>query len=128
MIATTNITRLGTVLLRVGDVDRAVDFYVGGLGFEKGLDADYGGGNRWVEVSPPGAATTLALVPATDADPAGHGTEVSLASRDAAADHANLLARGVDIDAAMIQMGPGVPPMFRFRDGDGNRFRVVERA
>jgi hypothetical protein len=25
-------------------------------------------------------------------------------------------------------MGEGVPPMFTFRDPDGNRFRVVERA
>lgn len=127
MIATTNITRLGTVLLRVGDIDRAIDFYVERLGFETRIDADYGGGNRWVEVAPPGAATTLALVPATDADPAGGAGEVSLASRDAAADHANLLARGVDADAALIRIGGGVPPMFTFRDPDGNRFRLVER-
>jgi hypothetical protein len=25
-------------------------------------------------------------------------------------------------------MGHGVPPMFTFRDPDGNRFRVVERS
>jgi catechol 2,3-dioxygenase-like lactoylglutathione lyase family enzyme len=114
------------VLLRVADIDRAIDFYVDALGFEKRLDADYGAGNRWVEVAPPGAATTLALVPSTDEDPAGRSGEVSLASRSAAADHANLLARGVDADGSLIQM-PGVPPMFTFRDRDGNRFRVVER-
>jgi catechol 2,3-dioxygenase-like lactoylglutathione lyase family enzyme len=127
MIATTNITRLGSVLIRVDDVDRAIDFYVSTLGFEKLIDAEYGAGNRWVEVAPPGAATTLALVPSTGDDPAGRGGEVSLATKDAAADHATLLAHGVDADASLIQMGGGVPPMFTFRDADGNRFRMVER-
>ena len=27
----------------------------------------------------------------------------------------------------VIRMGEGVPPMFTFRDPDGNRFRMVER-
>jgi hypothetical protein len=34
----------------------------------------------------------------------------------------------VDADAELIQMGEGVPPMFTFRDGSGNGFRVVERG
>ena len=29
--------------------------------------------------------------------------------------------------AEVMRMGEGVPPMFTFRDGDGNRFRMVER-
>jgi catechol 2,3-dioxygenase-like lactoylglutathione lyase family enzyme len=124
---TTHITRLGTVLVPVTDQDRSVDFYTGTLGFEKRIDADYGGGNRWVEVAPAGAATTLALVPSTEQTPAGSGSELSLATRNAAADHADLLARGVDADAALIRMGGGVPPMFTFRDPDGNRLRMVER-
>ena len=53
---------------------------------------------------------------------------MSLATTDAAADHAALLAAGVDADAELIRMGEGVPPMFTFRDPDGNRFRVVERG
>jgi len=38
------------------------------------------------------------------------------------------LARGVGADPELIRMGEGVPPMFTFRDGDGNRFRMVERG
>src|SRR5580704_3605267 len=98
MIQTTNITRLGTVLVPVADQDRAVAFYTQTLGFEKRIDADFGGG-RWIEVAPPGAATTLALTAATEQAPAGSGSELSLATRDAAADHAELVARGVDADA-----------------------------
>jgi catechol 2,3-dioxygenase-like lactoylglutathione lyase family enzyme len=114
------VTHVGTVIVPVADQDAALAFYTGTLGFEVRLDAPFPGG-RWLEVAPPGAATSVALV-------AGGGVEVSLATTDAAADHAALLAAGVDADAALIELGPGVPPMFTFRDPDGNRFRVVERS
>jgi catechol 2,3-dioxygenase-like lactoylglutathione lyase family enzyme len=117
----TAITRIGTVIVPVGDQDAALEFYVGTLGFEVRLDGPFGEGGRWLEVAPPGAATTLALVPAED------GVEVSLATGDADADHAALLAAGVDADAEVLRMGDYVPPMFTFRDPDGNRFRMVER-
>ena len=39
-----------------------------------------------------------------------------------------MLAAGVEADAELIDMGDGVPPMFTFRDNDGNRFRMVERG
>jgi catechol 2,3-dioxygenase-like lactoylglutathione lyase family enzyme len=123
--ATTHITRVGTVIVPVSDQDRALDFYLATLGFEKRMDAPYGPAGRWIEVAPQGASTTIALIPAGDGDPSGN--EVSFATRDAEADHAQLLARGVDVDAELIRMGDQVPPMFTFRDPDGNRFRVVER-
>ena len=53
--------------------------------------------------------------------------EVSLATADADADHAALHAAGVDADVEVMRMGDYVPPMFTFRDPDGNRFRIVER-
>jgi len=114
------VTRVGTVIVPVSDQDRALEFYVGTLGMEVRLDAELAPGRRWLEVGPPGAATSLALVP-------GDAMEVSLATADADADHAALLAAGVDADAEVIRMGESVPPMFTFRDPDGNPFRVVER-
>ena len=120
------ITRIGTVIVPVSDQDRALEFYVDTLGFEKRLDGPFGEGGRWVEVAPPGAATTIALIPRGDGDPTE--TEVSFATTNAEADHARLRARGVDADAELIRMGEFVPPMFTFRDPDGNRFRVVERS
>jgi catechol 2,3-dioxygenase-like lactoylglutathione lyase family enzyme len=61
----TAITGIRTVGVPVTDQDRAVEFYVGVLGLEKRLDvpAEQLGG-RWIEVAPPGSATTIALVPA----------------------------------------------------------------
>jgi catechol 2,3-dioxygenase-like lactoylglutathione lyase family enzyme len=121
----TRITRVGTVIVPVSDQDRALEFYVGTLGFEKRLDGPFGEG-RWIEVAPPGAATTIALVPSRAGE--GGGIEVSLATEDADADHAELRSRGVDADAAVMRMAESVPPMFTFRDPDGNRFRMVERG
>jgi catechol 2,3-dioxygenase-like lactoylglutathione lyase family enzyme len=113
------VTHVGTVIVPVADQDAALAFYTGTLGFEVRIDGPLPGG-RWLEVAPPGAATSLALVP-------GDAAEVSLASADADADHAALVAAGADVDAEVMRWGEGVPPMFTFRDPDGNRFRVVER-
>jgi catechol 2,3-dioxygenase-like lactoylglutathione lyase family enzyme len=121
----TRITQVGTVIIPVSDQDKALDFYLGTLGFEKRLDAPFGQGGRWVEVAPPGAATTIALVASSEGDPAD--IEVSFNTEDADADHASLLAGEVDADAEVIRMGEYVPPMFTFRDPDGNRFRIVQR-
>jgi catechol 2,3-dioxygenase-like lactoylglutathione lyase family enzyme len=125
MTNATRITRIGTVIVPVNDQEQALAFYVETLGFEKRLDAPFGQGGRWIEVAPPGAATTIALVQAPDDDPTG--IVVSLATDDADGDHETLLAHGVDADAAVLRMGDYVPPMFAFRDPDGNRFRMVQR-
>ena len=115
------ISEIGTVIVPVSDQDKALEFYVNTLGFEVRIDGAFGEGRRWLEVAPPGAATTIALVP-------GDGLEVSFTTADAGADHAELRAKRVDADDEVIHMGEGVPPMFTFRDPDGNRFRMVERG
>ena len=123
----THITQVGTVGVPVIDQDRALDFYLEKLGFEKRMDIPYGEGERWVEVAPPGAATTIALVRPREGDPTGIDTQVRFTTEDAEADHADLRARGVDADAEIMRMGGPVPPMFSFRDLDGNRLLIVER-
>lgn len=122
----TTISQVGTVAVPVSDVERALAFYVGVLGFETRMDATYGEGQRWVEVAPLGATTTVALAPSTDAVPTGADTGIRLTSADATADHAALLAAGADADDEVMRW-PGVPPMFGVRDPEGNRLYVVER-
>jgi catechol 2,3-dioxygenase-like lactoylglutathione lyase family enzyme len=117
---TTRITGVATVGLPVTDQDRALEFYVGELGFETRRDVPFGDG-RWIEVAPPGAATTIALVPA--GIPAG----IRLTTEDAGADHAELRARGVDADPEVLRI-PEAPPMFAVRDPDGNGLILVEGA
>ena len=62
----------------------------------------------------------------TEGEAAGIQTRVGFNSDDIDADHANLRARGVDADPAVMRMGDPVPPMFFFRDPDGNRFFIVQ--
>ena len=117
------ITEIGTVIVPVADQEAALEFYVGTLGFEVRIDGDYGDGERWLEVAPPGAVTTIALVPSD----AANGIEVSFTTRDAQADHGEMRAKGVDADEEVMDMGDYVPPMFTFRDPDENSFRMVQR-
>ena len=60
--ARTQITGVHTVGVPVNDQERALEFYTGALGLTKRLDVPMGGGGRWIEVAPPGAETTIALV------------------------------------------------------------------
>jgi catechol 2,3-dioxygenase-like lactoylglutathione lyase family enzyme len=122
----TRITSVRTVAIPVSDQQRAVDFYLGALGFEKRLDAAFGPGLRWVEVAPPGSSTSLALVLPGEGHRVGVDTGVRLSTSDADDDHAHLRARGVDTDPQVLRMAGGVPPMFSFRDPDGNTLYVVQ--
>jgi len=121
------ITGLITIGVPVSDQDRAVEFYVNALGFEKRRDAPFGDG-RWIEVAPAESATSIALVSQRDGRSAGIDTGIRLASRNAEADHAALLAAGVDADGEIMRVGDLVPPMFAFRDPDGNRLVLVEQS
>jgi predicted enzyme related to lactoylglutathione lyase len=49
----------------------------------------------------------------------------SLTTDDIDATHARLKASGVDVDAEVARMGEPVPPMFWFRDPDGNTLLIV---
>ncbi len=124
----THISQIGTVIVPVSDQDQALAFYLDKLGFEKRADIPFGRGDRWVEVAPPGAATTLALMPPQEGEEVGISTRVAFSSDDIDADHAALHARGVDVDEEVMRMGDPVPPMFFFRDQDANRFFIVQRS
>lgn len=120
----TPIIDMRTVGVPVTDQDRAVEFYVGTLGFETRLDVPVGQGARWIEVAPAGARTTIALVLAHEGLPAGVETGVRFTTTDADAIHAELLANGVDADDVL--RWPGVPAMFALRDQDGNGLEIIE--
>ncbi len=137
----THINQVGTVFVPVLDQARAIAFYLDKLGFDKRADFTYGGGQRWVEVAPPGSTVAIALVPPSEGKSAGSdATHCAFATDDIEADHATLRARGVDVDAEIARAGrqrPGlfslaasvrdpVPPQFFFRDPDGNRFLIVQ--
>jgi catechol 2,3-dioxygenase-like lactoylglutathione lyase family enzyme len=138
---TTRINEVGTIFVAVADQERALAFYRDVLGFELRAEFTYGGGIRWLEVAPPGAQNTIALVgPDEGGPPGGDRTYCAFATTDIEADHARLRAQGIDVDDEIARAGVSraglhsltatvpdpVPAQFFFRDPDGNRFLVVQ--
>jgi catechol 2,3-dioxygenase-like lactoylglutathione lyase family enzyme len=122
-----NLSKVGRVCVTVADTDRAIDFYVDTLGFEKVVDVPMGPEMRWVEVALPGHETTVALAPPPQGQSAGGAqTGIILDTSDVDADHATLKAAGVDVDAEVSRYGDPVPPMFWLRDPDGNSLTIVQ--
>jgi predicted enzyme related to lactoylglutathione lyase len=127
----TTASRLGEISLVVvpsNDVDRQIEFYES-LGFEKRTDVPFGGQYRWVEVYPPSGTTGIALAPPPPGSEAGsRETGIIVTTDDIDASHAQLKERGVDVDAEVSRMGDPVPPMFWFRDTEGNSLLIVQQS
>ena len=122
-----HITEVGRVAIPTADQDRALEFYVGTLGFELLSDVTFADGKmRWIEVLPSGSSTSIALAQPIEGGPTSVDTGIVLSSTDLEADHATLKAAGVDVDAEIARWGPPVPPMFRLRDPGGNTLTIVE--
>jgi lactoylglutathione lyase len=117
----TTITDIGTVGIPVRDQDQAVEFFVSTLGFEKRLDVRSGESFRWVTVAAPGASTSVALIAGPDS---GADTGIRFLVPDAETEHTAMRQRGIDVGDLL--RWPGVPPMFEFKDQDGNRFVIIE--
>ena len=131
------IDRVQLVTIPTTDQERSLAFYRS-LGFDVRADFPWDGGHRWIEVYPPGAPTGLALVPAGP-DPVGIRTGVILNTSDIDTAHAHLSHIGVDVDPAVARVGSPArvrigaveraepePPMFWFRDPDGNELLMVQ--
>ena len=127
MSAKLHITEVGRVAIPAADQDRALEFYVGTLGFELLSDETFADGKmRWIEVAPSGGSTAIALAPPMEGGPTSVDTGIILSSTDIDADHEALKAAGVDVDPEVARWGAPVPPMFRFRDPAGNALTLVE--
>jgi lactoylglutathione lyase len=121
----THITGVRTVSIPVNDQDTALRFYVEILGFAVLRDIPTPKGGRWIELAP-GTDTVIVTL-----EPAGPGVSrgaigIRFTTDDAEAAHGELQAAGVDTDE--ILRWPGAPPMFAFRDPDGNAFSITEIA
>ena len=123
----TRVDKVSTVVIPVADVDRAIDFYTDKLGFNKRVDIPFGDQYRWVEVGPGDAETTIALAPPPPGGSTGNReTGIGLQTDDIDAYHADLKAKGLDVDDEVSRMGDPVPPLFWLRDPEGNSLMVVQ--
>src|SRR5215210_5905061 len=106
------ITHVGRVTVPVSDQDEAIAFYTSTLGLSLVADVPFGDGERWVEVAPSGGGASLALVPGRDDYQPGRMTGIALDSSDPRADHEELEAKGVDVDANLMGGDGTVPLLF----------------
>ena len=86
-------TELSTVAIPVTDQERSKDLFEA-LGFKSSFDAELQEGFRWIELAPPGASTSVALVAAGSDLPAGVDHGIRLIATDARAAQAKLVAQG----------------------------------
>jgi catechol 2,3-dioxygenase-like lactoylglutathione lyase family enzyme len=120
------IREMNLVCIPTPDQDRAIEFYEQ-IGFEKRTDVPFGGGYRWVEVYLPASSTGIALAPPPPGQSAeGKETGITLTTDDIDATHAHFRSLGIDVDEDVSRMGDPVPPMFWFRDPNGNSLMVVQ--
>ena len=121
-----SISRLANVIIPVAEQDRALQFYTETLGLEKRADLPFGNGDRWIEVAPPGAETPIAICPpGPNTTAGGKDTGISLQTDDIDAYHTQLKDRGVDVDPEVSRFGDAVPPLFWFRDPEGNTLQII---
>jgi predicted enzyme related to lactoylglutathione lyase len=115
--------KLELVAVPVGDVDRAKRFYPEPVGFNADHDHKISDDLRFVQLTPPGSACSIALgVGVTDAEPGSvRGLQVVVDDIEAA--HAHLADRGVEVSE--VQDFPWGRFVF-FADPDGNRWAVQQ--
>ena len=115
--------KIELIAVPVSDVDRAKAFYVEQAGFNADHDHTVSDEIRFVQLTPPGSACSIALgLGITDAEPGSVGG-IQMVVADADAARAELAGRGVEVsDVKVFPWGRFV----FFSDPDGNRWSVQE--
>jgi catechol 2,3-dioxygenase-like lactoylglutathione lyase family enzyme len=113
--------KLELVAVPVSDVDRAKAFYTDKAGFNADHDHRVGDAIRFVQLTPPGSACSIAIGSGiTEARPGSvQGMQLVVSDIDAA--RAELVERGVEVSD--VQEFPWGKFVF-FEDPDGNRWSV----
>ena len=115
--------KLELVAVPVTDVDRAKAFYADKVGFNADHDHRVSDEIRFVQLTPPGSACSIALgTGITDAQP-GSVKGLQMVVADIHAAYAELTARGVEVSE--VQEFPWGLFVF-FNDPDGNSWAVQQ--
>ena len=115
--------KLELVAIPVSDVDRAKAFYVEKAGFNPDHDQRVNDQIRFVQLTPPGSACSIAIgTGIVDGEP-GSVAGLQLVVDDIEAAHAELSARGIEVGD--VQDFPWGRFVF-FSDPDGNRWSVQQ--
>ena len=115
--------KLELVAIPVSDVDRAKSFYVDMVGFIADHDHRVSDELRFVQLTPPGSACSIAFGTGIADTPPGSAQGLQLVVADINAARAELVERGVDVsEVQMFDWGSFV----FFSDPDGNGWAVQE--
>ena len=115
--------KIELVSVPVSDVDRAKAFYTEQAGFNADHDHTVSDEIRFVQLTPPGSACSIALgLGVTDAQP-GSATGLQMVVSDIEAAHAHLATH--DVEVSDVQDFPWGRFVF-FKDPDGNRWAVQQ--
>ena len=120
------ITHLQLISRPVADQDRSRDFYVDVLGFDLVRDNPMGPDQRWVQVAPKGAKTSITLVTWFPTMPPGSVKGTVLETDDLDGDVAALTASGVRIEGGIQEQPWG--RFATFDDPDGNGIVLQETS
>ena len=106
----------------VSDVDRAIAFYTEKAGFHLDVDVTVREGLRFVQLTPPGSACSIAMgVGITDEMAPGSVKGLQLVVSDIDAARAELAGRGMDVSEVDVQPWGS---FVYFSDPDGNSWAV----
>jgi predicted enzyme related to lactoylglutathione lyase len=114
--------RLELVQVPVTDVDRAKAFYAEKVGFTEDQDQEVTEGLRFVQLTPPGSACSIAIGSGLSDKPPG-SAQLQLVVEDVHDARAELLERGVEVGE--VQEFPWGSFVF-FKDPDGNDWAVQQ--
>jgi predicted enzyme related to lactoylglutathione lyase len=120
--------KLELVPIPVSDVERAIAFYEGTLGFTKDVDVQPAEGVRIVQVTPEGSGCSIGFGSGLDVYRGEPGSirGLHLVVEDIEAARAELVGRGVEV-SEVHDFGGGVKGA-EFADPDGNSFELQEMA
>src|SRR5918912_3600780 len=113
--------KLELVAIPVSDVDRAKTFYTEKVGFHADHDHRVSDEIRFVQLTPPGSACSIALGTGLVDTTSGSVHGLQLVVSDIQAARTELVARGVEVSE--VQEFPWGTFVF-FSDPDGNRWAV----
>ena len=118
---------LEVVIVPVGDIDRAIEFYRDRVGFD--LDHDtHAGEHRFAQLTPPGSGCSIVIgtLPAQNEMEPGSLKGLQLVVADAEAARAELVGRGVDAGPIQVIDPRDGGTFFGFADPDGNTWAVQQ--
>jgi predicted enzyme related to lactoylglutathione lyase len=113
--------KIELIAMPVSDVDRAKAFYVEQVGFNADHDHEVSDEIRFVQLTPPGSACSIALGKGIIDMPPGSVQGIQMVVDDIQAARAELAGRGVDVSE--VQEFPWGSFVF-FQDPDGNGWAV----